>query len=327
MASNGIANGDFAFSTPVLVPNGLSKIKTKKTVSREVCKDGNTAAPLLKGVLQNVDDLHALQKKKASAPSTPKSPINPSTPRNMTPRAAYTSEEERHKQQMESIRYQALPTPSEIMRVQYSCTAFYCATFRPIAAPVHQSNCFECCFEICILHCAVHCSASLASLTREIGPQVIKGDPAAGKRSPPRSVVAPRLHMTDSALKFTHILYNLSPAGTVVPFSSFLFLCEQVHFLGSRCSLIFVVSSQHQFQLPPWSRYCWVMRTFQCLLSLKCFRTTHITPHTPPWREACPGLSRGKIAAAVMFPNLPFLGLRDWSQESQIGIICGDMLN
>lgn len=122
------------------------------------------------------------------------------------------------------------------------------------------------------------CSASLASLTREIGPQVIKGDPAAGKRSPPRSVVAPRLHMTDSALKFTHILYNLSPAGTVVPFSSFLFCVEQVHFLGSRCSLIFVVSSQHQFQLPPWSRYCWVMWTFQCLLSLKCFRITHITP-------------------------------------------------
>lgn len=156
------------------------------------------------------------------------------------------------------------------------------------------------------------CSASLASLTREIGPQVIKGDPAAGKRSPPRSVVAPRLHMTDSALKFTHILYNLSPAGTVVPFSSFLFCVEQVHFLGSRCSLIFVVSSQHQFQLPPWLRYCWVMRTFRCLLSLKCFRTTHITPHASPWREACPGLSRGKIAAAVMFPNLPFLGLRDW---------------
>ncbi len=90
------------------------------------------------------------------------------------------------------------------------------------------------------------------------------------------------------------------------------FCVEQVHFLGSRCSLISVVSSQHQFQLPPWSRYCWVMRTFQYLLSLKCFRTTHITPHTSPCREACPGLSRGKIAAAVMFPNLPFLGLRDW---------------
>ncbi len=147
MASNGIANGGFAFSTPaVLVPNGLSKIKTKKTVSREVCKDGDTAAAPLKGVLQNVDDLHALQKKKASAPSTPKSPMNPSTPRNMTPRAAYTSEEERHKQQMESIRYQAPPTPSQIMRVQYSCTAFYCTIFRPIAAPVHQSNCLECCF-------------------------------------------------------------------------------------------------------------------------------------------------------------------------------------
>lgn len=56
------------------------------------------------------------------------------------------------------------------------------------------------------------CSASLASLTREVGPQVVKGDPAR-KRSPPVSVVAPRLDNSDSSLKFTHVLYNLSPAG------------------------------------------------------------------------------------------------------------------
>ncbi len=55
-------------------------------------------------------------------------------------------------------------------------------------------------------------SASLASLTRESGPQVIKGDPSR-KRSPPKSVGPPRLDMSDSALKFTHVLYNLSPAG------------------------------------------------------------------------------------------------------------------
>jgi phosphoenolpyruvate carboxykinase (ATP) len=118
MASNGTAaNGfDFEFSSPRspaaaaaaaaagggLVPNGLSKINTKKPVSREVCKDDTTAP--LKGV-QNVDELHALQKKKASAPSTPKNPAtNPSTPKNLTPRA-YMSEEDRHKQQMQSIRY------------------------------------------------------------------------------------------------------------------------------------------------------------------------------------------------------------------------------
>jgi hypothetical protein len=51
----------------------------------------------------------------------------------------------------------------------------------------------------------------LASLTREVGPQVVKGDPA-GKGTASKSVIAPRLDMSDSALKFTHVLYNLSPA-------------------------------------------------------------------------------------------------------------------
>jgi phosphoenolpyruvate carboxykinase (ATP) len=156
MASNGNENehhGDFEFASPVSsVPNGLSKINTKKPVSREVCKDDT--APTVK--VQNVEELHALQKKKASAPTTPRNATNPSTPKNMTPRS-YLSEEERQKQQMQSI------------------------------------------------------SASLASLTRESGPQVIKGDPTR-KRSPPKSVVAPRLDISDSALKFTHVLYNLSPA-------------------------------------------------------------------------------------------------------------------
>ncbi|CAM6022679.1 unnamed protein product [Sphagnum balticum] len=144
MASNGTENGEFEFASP----NGLAKISTK-AAPREVCKD-DTTAPVK---AQNVEELHALQKKKASAPSTPK---NPSTPRSGTPRT-YMSEEDRQKQQMQSI------------------------------------------------------SASLASLTRESGPQVIKGDPSR-KRSPPKSVGPPRLDMSDSALKFTHVLYNLSPA-------------------------------------------------------------------------------------------------------------------
>lgn len=64
-------------------------------------------------------------------------------------------------------------------------------------------------------------STSLASLTRESGPQVIKGDPGR-KRSPPKSVVAPRLEISDSALKFTHVLYNLAPGGLYFSFWMFL---------------------------------------------------------------------------------------------------------
>jgi len=151
MASNGNGIGahDFEFSTAAMVPNGLSKINTKNP---ELCKDDT--APSVKA--SNVEELHALQRKKASAPSTPRTATNPSTPKSLTPRS-YISEEELHKQQMQSV------------------------------------------------------SASLASLTRESGPQVIKGDPAR-KRSPPKSVVAPRLDISDSALKFTHVLYNLSPS-------------------------------------------------------------------------------------------------------------------
>ncbi|CAH9105204.1 unnamed protein product [Cuscuta epithymum] len=65
-------------------------------------------------------------------------------------------------------------------------------------------------------------SASLASLTRETGPNVVKGDPAKTTPETPRvshdSHVThhhhyePTFNTTDSSLKFTHILYNLSPA-------------------------------------------------------------------------------------------------------------------
>ncbi|XP_058069543.1 phosphoenolpyruvate carboxykinase (ATP) 1-like isoform X3 [Magnolia sinica] len=62
-------------------------------------------------------------------------------------------------------------------------------------------------------------SASLASLTRETGPKVVKGDPSARKAETPRAAHASNNHpftptfaVSDSSLKFTHILYNLSPA-------------------------------------------------------------------------------------------------------------------
>ncbi|THU74045.1 hypothetical protein C4D60_Mb04t29220 [Musa balbisiana] len=61
--------------------------------------------------------------------------------------------------------------------------------------------------------------ASLASLTRETGPKVVKGDPARKAEAPKGCAVhhpyfTPTISVSDSALKFTHFLYNLSPAGT-----------------------------------------------------------------------------------------------------------------
>ncbi|CAN7120319.1 phosphoenolpyruvate carboxykinase (ATP)-like [Brassica rapa] len=66
-------------------------------------------------------------------------------------------------------------------------------------------------------------SASLASLTRESGPKVVRGDPAEkkadGSTTPAyahgqhQSIFSPALGaVSDSSLKFTHVLYNLSPA-------------------------------------------------------------------------------------------------------------------
>jgi phosphoenolpyruvate carboxykinase (ATP) len=67
----------------------------------------------------------------------------------------------------------------------------------------------------------------LASLTRETGPKVLRGDPArkgeaSAKSTPAPSPQAPAHHhhhpaaptiaVSDSSLKFTHVLYNLSPA-------------------------------------------------------------------------------------------------------------------
>ncbi|CAL9076939.1 unnamed protein product [Musa acuminata var. zebrina] len=60
-------------------------------------------------------------------------------------------------------------------------------------------------------------SASLASLTRETGPKVVKGDPARKLDTPKVTAehhhyITPTISISDSALKFTHVLYNLSPA-------------------------------------------------------------------------------------------------------------------
>ncbi|KAG8478482.1 hypothetical protein CXB51_028282 [Gossypium anomalum] len=60
-------------------------------------------------------------------------------------------------------------------------------------------------------------SASLASLTRGTGPKVIRGDPGGGKYQAVSLVAhhhhieAPVISVSDSSLKFTHVLYNLSP--------------------------------------------------------------------------------------------------------------------
>ncbi|KAJ0097482.1 hypothetical protein Patl1_28410 [Pistacia atlantica] len=60
-------------------------------------------------------------------------------------------------------------------------------------------------------------SASLASLTRETGPRLVRGDPARKAETPKHSAAvqhyfSPTISVSDSSLKFTHILYNLSPA-------------------------------------------------------------------------------------------------------------------
>lgn len=102
------------------------------------------------------------------------------------------------------------------------------------------------------------CSASLASLTREVGPQVVSGDPAR-KRSPPVSVVAPRLDNSDSSLKFTHVLYNLSPAGNFNHFclwdsrinifsSSFFFFSSWLYGCACLCFILHMVGDAELYE-------------------------------------------------------------------------------
>ncbi|KAL6645895.1 hypothetical protein ACP70R_017503 [Stipagrostis hirtigluma subsp. patula] len=140
-------------------PNGLARIETHGGKKHEngVCHDDST--PPVRA--QTIDELHSMQRKR-SAPTTP------IKDRAATAFAAALSEEERHRQQLQSI------------------------------------------------------SASLASLTRETGPKVVKGDPArkgeaaAKGAAPPvhhhhHHPAAPTIAVSDSSLKFTHVLYNLSP--------------------------------------------------------------------------------------------------------------------
>ncbi|KAJ0571893.1 putative carboxy-lyase [Helianthus annuus] len=145
-------NGEFSFPrTPTKGRNGLPKIQTHgKKQEDQICHDDS--APPVKA--QTIDELHSLQRKR----SVPNTPIKGETQPAFN---AVVSEEERQKQQLQSI------------------------------------------------------SASLASLTRETGPKVVRGDPDR-KSETPRAHVTPTHHVaaptSDSSLKFTHILYNLSPA-------------------------------------------------------------------------------------------------------------------
>ncbi|KAI3962823.1 hypothetical protein MKW92_033427 [Papaver armeniacum] len=141
MASNGTVNGN-------------------ASLKLEVCHDDSV--PPVKA--QTIDQLHSLQKKKPSAPTTPRKQQGADGASLFT---AAISDQERQHQQLQSI------------------------------------------------------SASLASLTRETGPKVVKGDPSARKSAEtPKAQIthhhhhltAPVVPISDSALKFTHILYNLSPS-------------------------------------------------------------------------------------------------------------------
>lgn len=105
MASNG--NGEFSFARGNgtvangngTARNGLAKIQTQKK-DNGVCHDDST--PPVKA--QTIDELHSLQKKKSA----------PTTPIKGTQGGAFAvtlSEEERHKQQLQSIRYALVATP------------------------------------------------------------------------------------------------------------------------------------------------------------------------------------------------------------------------
>lgn len=74
--------------------NGLAKIQTNnRKASEEVCHD-DSATPVK---AQTIDELHSLQKKK-SAPTTPSGAQGGAF-------STVVSEEERQKQQLQSIRY------------------------------------------------------------------------------------------------------------------------------------------------------------------------------------------------------------------------------
>ena len=86
---NGRNNGDFSFgNVNAAARNGLTKIQTHKK-QNEVCHDDS--GPTVKA--QTIDELHSLQRKR-SAPTTP-----------IKGAQGVFAEEERQKQQLQSIRY------------------------------------------------------------------------------------------------------------------------------------------------------------------------------------------------------------------------------
>lgn len=91
------SNREFSFATSPTIAkgrNGLPKIHTdKKKEEDEICHDDS--APPMKA--KTLDELHSLQKKK-SAPTTPNKGIQGAF-------GTTVSEEERQKQQLQSIRY------------------------------------------------------------------------------------------------------------------------------------------------------------------------------------------------------------------------------
>lgn len=91
MASNGNGNGSVATGKGSGGRNGLPKIQTQKR-QNAICHDDT--APTVKA--QTIDELHSLQRKK-SAPTTPLDGVQGAF--------ANLTEEERHKQQLQSIRY------------------------------------------------------------------------------------------------------------------------------------------------------------------------------------------------------------------------------
>lgn len=95
MASNRNQNGEFTFATSPTIArgrNGLPRIHTEKKKDDEVCHDDS--APPVK--VQTLDELHSLQRKK-SAPTTPIKGTQGAF--------GALSEEERQKQQLQSIRF------------------------------------------------------------------------------------------------------------------------------------------------------------------------------------------------------------------------------
>lgn len=80
------------------------------------------------------------------------------------------------------------------------------------------------------------CSASLASLTRDSGPKLVKGDPAKKSDTPKVAhqhshYFTPAVSVSDSSLKFTHVLYNLSPAGNILFYAMlYLFVFNRIRF-------------------------------------------------------------------------------------------------